>query len=187
MTLILTSFAFLAAVSLLLGLYFRIAEYDVLASDQVWERIAPASLAIVNDERVPDEIAAVVAAFSMMTGCGCFVNSVLADTFKAKFGITARSADAAGLSKKIASLDDETKHLLANLLQDLLIFDTLHAPLLGRLCRVLNRSQFSRAKYRPKNLDPDSEQAVIIRLTYAAELTIERKNGERQVPSLVAA
>lgn len=177
MTLILTFAAFLAAISFALGMYFRIAEYDVLASDKVWERIAPAAQAIVDNEEVPDEIAAMVADFAMLTGCGCFVNSVLAHALKTKLGLRVQvDQDAHRVRAQIADLKPDVRHTLANLLQDLLIFDSLHAPLLGRLCRVLNREEFSRDRYRSPSPSPAVEQEVIFRITSAAEAIIERKN-----------
>lgn len=180
MTLILTFASFFVAISFGLGLYFRIAEYDVLASEKVWERIAPAALAIVDDEGVPDEIAAMVAAFSMLTGCGCFVNSVLIDSIKSRLGFSiAAAAEDLRAREQIGDLAPEVRHALALLLQDLLIFDSLHAPILGRLCRVLNRDEFSRDRYRRKTANPEKEREVIFRITTAAETAIERKSDPR--------
>ncbi|ASJ90264.1 hypothetical protein [Porphyrobacter sp. CACIAM 03H1] len=177
MTLILTFAAFLAATSFVLGIYFRIAEYDVLASEKVWERIAPAAQSIVDNDKVPDEIAAMVAAFAVMTGCGCFVNSVLVHSLKTKLGVRARvDDDADRVKEQVAALDPDVRHALANLLQDLLIFDSLHAPIFGRLCRVLNREDFARDKYRLPPSSPAVEREVIFRITTAAEPIIERKN-----------
>lgn len=174
MTVLLPILGFLAVVSLALGFYFRIAEYDILESDRVWDRIAPASLAIVEDESVPDELAMIVTAFSMLAGCGCFVNAILFETAKRKLGVS-KASTSNSLDAKVSELSDESRHALFNLLRDLVLFDSLHAPILGRLCRAIHHRQLRRIEYY--NGEPN-------RLVYVGERYYEK--GSEPKPRVVS-
>lgn len=188
MTVFVIIVAFFAATSLVLGIYFRIAEFDVLASDKVWDRIAPASHKIVSDERVPDELAEIVTAFTMLAGCGCFVNGLMMGGVKRSFGFDEKlEKDDLKLKDSIAALDDDTQRLLSNLLQDLLLFDSLHAPILGRISRWLNPEKFKRIDYKTFPADSSDEREFIFRITHEAEATIEKKQQTRPHGSPVAA
>lgn len=167
----------LAAISFGFGLYFRIAEYDVLASDKVWDRIVPAAKTLVDDERLPDTVAATITMFSMATGCGCFVRILVFDAIRDKLKSLLHIAFKSHIEPDhdLDALPEFLKHDVFKLLEDLILFDSLHSPILGRACRVMHRTKFARSKYRRVET-PEQEIREIAMITTAFERVVAKKS-----------
>jgi hypothetical protein len=108
MTYALAIVGLLTVISLGLGLYFRVAEYDILAADKVWDRIAPAAQAIVDDDSIPDSIAGDVTAFAMLSGCGCFTSVMLINALMDRIGVKT-PPPSEDLQHSLDVLDDQSR------------------------------------------------------------------------------
>ncbi|OAO00371.1 hypothetical protein A8B75_18705 [Sphingomonadales bacterium EhC05] len=169
---------FLAIVSFGLGIYFRVAEYDILAADRVWERIAPNAKAIVSNDAYSDRVAFDISMFSVLAGCGCFTNAMLVIWFKtAVLRMSPGKVSGNPLAPELNALPEDLRGNVLELFNDMMLFDSLHAPILGRVCRVIYREAFSRKLYRP-NLSDQAQTNIVLLMAMAAEDVVAKKAKE---------
>jgi hypothetical protein len=55
-----------------------------------------------------------------------------------------------------------------------MLFDSLHSPIFGRICRIIYREKFSRTKYRTVQ-SPEREEQEIARIAIAAETVFAKE------------
>jgi hypothetical protein len=138
--------------TLLAGFYYRIAEQDVLASQQVWDRLADKVKAMIDDDEFPDEMANDMVIFSLLAGCGCFTVVTVKQWLRSKLRRRKALPDA-DIAAMFELMTDERRHKFSAIMTDLMLFDSLHAPITGRLLRAIYRDQFRRAAYRTPSVE----------------------------------
>jgi hypothetical protein len=139
-------------ITLLVGFYYRIAEQDILASQQVWDRLADKVKVMIDDDEFPDEMANDMAIFSLLAGCGCFTGVAVRQWMLSK-ALRRKLLPDPNVAVMFEDMTDERRHKFSAIMTDLMLFDSLHAPVMGRLLRAIHRDQFRRAAYRTQTVE----------------------------------
>lgn len=192
MTLFAISLSIGLLVTLLIGFYYRIAEQDVLASQQVWDRIVDKVKLLIDDDEFPDEMANDMAIFSLLAGCGCFTTVTVKQWILSTFFGRKTVADP-DVAVMFEDMTDERRHKFSAIMTDLMLFDSLHAPIMGRMLRAIHRDQFRRAAYRTNTAErSDSDVRAheikqIAIATHSVETVFKAKRNTHMVTSHVPA
>jgi hypothetical protein len=183
MMLLSTIIVVLLALTLLGGLYYRVAELDILASEKVWDRISSNVKLVIDNDVYPDDVVKDISIFSIMTGCGCFTTGALLGWVSQKFFV--RKEPDGDLWGSISLLNDGDRHTLSAIMNDLMLFDSLHSPILGRCFRFLYRDVFRRADYRSAESGAVGAESVrheevqnIVFIASSVEKTLQGKESK---------
>ena len=179
-------------VTLLIGFYYRIAEQDIIASQQVWDRIVDKVKSVIDDDEFPDEMAKDMAIFSLLAGCGCFTAVTVRQWISIKL-IGRKTVADRNIAAMFESMTDERRHKFSEIMTDLMLFDSLHAPIIGRLLRAIYHDQFRRAAYRTQAVEssePEMKAHEIKQIaiaTRSVETVVRAMRNNQMVTSHVPA
>jgi hypothetical protein len=176
MTLVLFLLLALAAISFALGWYFRQIEAGIAESLPLWDQLIANVNLLVSDPATPDEIAEDVSIYADLAGCGCFVGSLVRDLLirdlARKYREEKDSAD------HLRALTSSQKRLLGLIMRDVLLFDSLHMPILGRLFRWMIKQSLAETTDEQHRAHLEGLHSIM----YTAHHVAQRRLKQHRVP-----